>query len=39
VVVPSERAADAVALLNEAGEQAWVAGRIESGSGDVVLAG
>ena len=39
LVVPRDRAEDAVSLLNGAGETAWIAGRIETGDRDVVLAG
>jgi phosphoribosylformylglycinamidine cyclo-ligase len=33
VIVPAERAADAVACLTDVGERAWVAGRLEAGAG------
>ncbi|HRP86190.1 MAG TPA: phosphoribosylformylglycinamidine cyclo-ligase [Gammaproteobacteria bacterium] len=39
VVLPAADADRAVALLNEHGEQAWLAGRIEAGERRVVLAG
>jgi phosphoribosylformylglycinamidine cyclo-ligase len=39
LVVPRDRAEDALALLSGAGETAWIAGRIEAGDRDVVLAG
>jgi phosphoribosylformylglycinamidine cyclo-ligase len=39
VVLPGDRAADALELLTGAGETAWIAGRIEAGDREVVLAG
>ncbi len=39
LLVPAQRAGDALAILEEAGETAWVAGRVEAGDRDVVLAG
>jgi phosphoribosylformylglycinamidine cyclo-ligase len=39
VVVPPEQAGATVAFLEEQGETAWVAGRIEAGEHKVVLAG
>ncbi len=39
VVVDAARAEDAVTFLQEAGEQAWIAGRIEAGERRVVLSG
>jgi phosphoribosylformylglycinamidine cyclo-ligase len=39
VVLPQEAAQQAVELLTRQGEQAWVAGRIESGERQVVLTG
>ena len=39
LVLPAADADRAIALLNEHGEQAWLAGRIEAGERKVVLAG
>ncbi len=39
VVVPAERASESLDILTQAGEKAWIAGRIEAGPQDVVLAG
>lgn len=39
VVLPQDQAGAAIALLEEHGERAWIAGRIDAGTRRVVLAG